>query len=137
MRSMELILERSYLDNGTFGKLYFNGRFICYTVERPWNNNKKGISCIPEGTYDIQHYTSERYDDNFILVNHDLGVGWDGTQRTRILIHIANFVDDVEGCIGVGLELHQQTWGVAHSKLAMDVVRKLINEHNIATITIK
>ena len=124
-----LELKRSYLDNGTFGKLSHRGIPIMHTVERPWLSNQRSISCIPAGVYKLKRYTSTNYPSAFYLENTDLGVSLRGkTQRTAILIHVANFVKDVEGCIGPGMELHPTTWGVSQSRVAMGELNKLIKE---------
>ena len=33
------------------GKLYCSGEFIAHTLELPWKDNEKSISCIPQGNY--------------------------------------------------------------------------------------
>ncbi|WP_245758495.1 DUF5675 family protein [Paenimyroides ummariense] len=33
------------------GKLTLKGKHIAYTIELPWQDNKRRFSCIPEGTY--------------------------------------------------------------------------------------
>lgn len=124
----QLKLRRAYLDNCCIGKLSLNGLFLCYTVERPWLSNRWSISCVPAGIYDLLpikgHY---KYGDCWYLENKALGVSLnDDTQRTEILIHIANFPHEVIGCIAPGLELHPTRWGVAHSRLAMEKLRKII-----------
>ena len=124
-----LTLERLCIDDMvSIGKLYHKGQFVCYTVERPWLDNKHGISCIPPGLYDINPFNSEHHPNCFSLENENLGVSLYGdTTRTAILIHVANFPSDVEGCIGPGLSLHHQRWGVLNSREAMGNLRRLIN----------
>lgn len=132
-----LRLERAYLDNCTIGKLYYRDELICYTIERPWLNNQKGVSCIPEGEYDLNRYDSAGHPDCFSLTCHDLGVGLTRDyHRNYILIHVGNFVDDIEGCIAPGLTLHPSTWGVASSRDAMEKLKILIHNNNIKKIKI-
>ena len=50
---MILILERVYLPDRTLGSILWDGNFICKTLELPWKENKRAISCIPEGTYQV------------------------------------------------------------------------------------
>ena len=66
----------------------------CKTIELPWEDNKKNVSCIPEGKYWINHRSSSKYGDHLIVENVP--------GRSCILIHVANYVSDIEGCIGVG-----------------------------------
>jgi len=123
-----LKLKRAYLDNCTLGKLFYNGELICHTVEKPWKSNEPFKSCIPAGECAIECHHTEKHPDSFILLNENLGVGRNKGDSIRYgcLIHVANFPDDVVGCIGPGLSLHPSTWGVSQSRKAMDVLRKLI-----------
>jgi hypothetical protein len=51
-----LVLNRSYHKSATTGTLR-NGFFkVCDTMELAWNDNKRMISCIPEGTYELKMY---------------------------------------------------------------------------------
>jgi len=64
------------------------------TIELPWLNNKKMISCIPPGTYTAKKIKSYSF-------------GWciqilDVPNRTAILIHAGNFYTNTKGCILVG-----------------------------------
>ena len=50
----KVLLERfAYSPMGTFGVLTVDD-FECYTVERPWLDNKPRESCIPEGVYRLE-----------------------------------------------------------------------------------
>lgn len=51
---MKLVLQRHYFSSGTNGILSFNGKEICKTIELPWKENQRRISCVPEGTYRIR-----------------------------------------------------------------------------------
>jgi hypothetical protein len=132
-----LKLKRSYLDNCTIGKLYFQGEFICYTVERPWLNNEKNVSCVPSGLYQLQPYSSSKYNDCYSLTAFNLGVGLTPKfHRTHILIHPGNFPNDIQGCIAPGLYLHPTVWGVSQSRVAMDKLRGIIESNKIEEIEI-
>ena len=91
---------------GTFGTLKA-GDLILKTVEREWLDNKAGLSCVPEGVYELDPHASNKkwIGNTWALVNHDLGVyHWPNTNAKRyaILIHVANHQGQLEGCIGVG-----------------------------------
>lgn len=85
-------------DRQTLGELeaVIKGKtiFKCCTLELPWRQNQRGISCIPTGAYQVTHRTSPRYK----LHLHVLDV----PNRDWILIHPANFVRQLEGCIAPG-----------------------------------
>lgn len=97
MKRLELT---RYVDDGqaTLGRLRLieNHSEPWYTIERPWRENQRNVSCIPLGTYLIvpRHYHRGGYP------------AWeveDVPDRSMILFHIANWAHDVEGCIGIGM----------------------------------
>lgn len=90
--SMELILKRCYFEKGTNGALFINNQFICFTIELPWLNNKKNMSCIPEGCYQVEPRYSVKFRNHLQIMNVP--------DRSLILIHTANVaLRDLEGCI--------------------------------------
>lgn len=74
------------------------------TIERRWLNNAVMTSCIPDGVYPL----TRRYHGRFYrkykkdFEHRSVLEVMDVPDRTAILIHVANFEDDVHGCIGVG-----------------------------------
>lgn len=64
------------------------------TLELPDKENQKEISCIPCGEYEVVKRYSEKYKDHFHILNVP--------NRDYILIHNANFVRQLKGCIAVG-----------------------------------
>ena len=89
---MVLVLSRTYFPDGTNGKLEYEGKFICCTIELPWINNEKRVSCIPEGKYLIK----KRYSKKFQWHLEVLGV----KNRSLILFHPANnALQELNGCI--------------------------------------
>ena len=96
MDTIKLIRERKQPSPGvqTIGRLFMNGKQLCVTLELPWKNNERRVSCIPTGKYKVIRRTSKKYGEHFYLTNVP--------GRTLILIHHANYVSDLLGCIGVG-----------------------------------
>jgi len=89
---MELVLKRRYGLNGTNGELLYNSRRVCYTIELPWKENKRQVSCIPEGKYKLTLRWSLRFGWH-LLVNDVPG-------RTYILVHAYNnALKESKGCI--------------------------------------
>jgi hypothetical protein len=89
---MELLLIRTYDVLGTNGTVYSGEKSICYTIELPWKENQKRISCIPEGRYEIVKRYSAKFKWHFILINVP--------NRAFILIHPANdALKELKGCI--------------------------------------
>ena len=90
---MTVLILRSYLKKGTNGELFLNGKKICDTIELPWRDNKRRISCIPEGTYTLVKRTTERYGRHLHVQNV--------ANRDWILIHAFNHaLNESQGCIG-------------------------------------
>ena len=53
--NINLLLIRDTLnDVSTMGKLFLNGEEFCDTLELPWKQNQRSISCIPAGQYDAR-----------------------------------------------------------------------------------
>ena len=60
---MELELIRTYYTEGTNGKIFLcnseaagqevKARLMMYSIELPWKDNRAGVSCIPEGRYEL------------------------------------------------------------------------------------
>ena len=89
---MELELIRTYFPNGTNGELYYNGNRICFTIELPWLNNEPSVSCIPEGSYELEKYFSEHLGNHLHLKTV--------ASRSLIMIHAANdAIKELRGCI--------------------------------------
>ena len=89
---MDLVLHRTYLEGGTNGALFRDGKFAGFTIELPWLDNKRNISCIPEGSYELVSRFSVKF-------KHHLQV-LDVPGRSLILLHPANDAKrDLEGCI--------------------------------------
>lgn len=108
-------LERfAWTPFGVFGRLAVNG-FSCFTVERPWQDNRAGVSCIPEGTYSLHlgYFHKGNYPAYELL---------DVPGRSEIKIHIGNTMDDLSGCIAPGMRLGfvKEKWAVTSSATALE-----------------
>ena len=115
-----LLIRDTFSDKSTIGELFINGERFCDTLENPWINNKKNVSCIPKGEYKVRlrlARESATRDYLHLLVE-------DVENRSYILFHIGNTPKDTSGCILVGLGSQQDF--VSNSVLAMDLVMKEI-----------
>lgn len=90
-------------DQGTVGIfMHEDTDFWCYTMELPWKNNSRNISCIPSGVYIAKRRWSKKYGHHFHIT--------DVEGRSWILIHSGNYAGDVSkgykthsaGCILFG-----------------------------------
>lgn len=80
--------------NETFGTMGTESDFLCFTIERPWLDNKPQVSCIPAGTYDVEKYISPKHGDVWQIMNVP--------NRSNIELHPANFSSQLLGCIAPG-----------------------------------
>jgi len=115
-----LIIRDTFTEDSTIGELFINGERMCDTLENPYINNERNISCIPEGEYKVRlrlARESASRDYLHLLVQ-------DVPNRDWILFHRGNSAKDTSGCILVGLSSAQDV--VHNSRLAMDLLMKEI-----------
>ena len=115
-----LIVRDTFTEKSTIGRLFINGESFCDTLENPYINNQRNISCIPEGNYKVRlrlPRESATRDYLHLLVQ-------DVPNRDYILFHIGNSAKDTSGCILVGNGREQDI--VENSRLAMDLVMQEI-----------
>tara|TARA_R110002153_G_scaffold7648_3_gene34196 strand:- start:1636 stop:2046 length:411 start_codon:yes stop_codon:yes gene_type:complete len=115
-----LLIRDTFTKESTLGELYLNGERMCDTLELPWKNNERRISCIPEGEYKVRLRTareSATRDYLHLLVQ-------EVPNRDYILFHRGNTAKDTSGCILVGQGSQQDF--VQNSTLAMDLLMKEI-----------
>lgn len=137
---MDLFIYRhSYADTETMGKLALPAREL-QTIERPWIHDalagsKPFESCVPDGIYDLVPHSSAKFGETWALVNpalkvyhyeEDIPLGQHG--RTTCLLHAANWVHQLLGCIAPGLArtIMKDQLSVTGSKDAMDLIRKTL-----------
>ena len=93
MKTVRIIRVEQTLD-GVFGALTIEGRAFCVTIEPPWRNNQRDISCIPDGEYICKQTMPDRsvkFGRTFEVMNVP--------DREDILFHWGNTIIDTEGCI--------------------------------------
>ena len=115
-----LLIRDTFTEESTLGELFIDGERICDTLENPYLDNQRNISCIPEGEYPVRirlPRESGTRDYMHLLVK-------DVKDRDYILFHIGNTAKDTSGCILVGLGSQQDV--VNNSRLAMDLLMKEI-----------
>lgn len=117
-------LRRRYFAHGTFSTLHReDGSKVCCFVERPWLNNQPNKSCIPEGTYHLQPHDSPKFGKCYALSAATLGVtAYGPSLRTHVLVHKANLVSQLQGCLapGVGFGVVNNEWAVMSSGVAFN-----------------
>lgn len=111
---MNLLLSRVNSNKVCTEGILTVGPIVLNTLERPWipsigtRGGTKGISCVPLGIYQLVKHSTEAHPKTWALVNPQFDVThWPNPSRpddrTAVLIHVANFVSELRGCIGVGM----------------------------------
>lgn len=96
---MKLTLQRlATAAPAALGTLSVDGAYHSDTLERPWLENRRMASCIPAGSYKVTLGYSGRFGRNMLRV-------LDVPERDGILIHAANHVLELNGCIALGKRL--------------------------------
>jgi hypothetical protein len=128
---MIIVLKRTYFPDGTNGKLECNGKSICNTIELPWRENQKRVSCIPEGKYFIRKRYSQKFQWHLEVI--------DVKDRSLILFHPANnALLELNGCIAPVTKLSGPGLGVmsrkAFAKLKTQVYQVLYGKESVELI---
>jgi len=114
---MELELFRSYEPEGTNGELRL---VVCNTIELPWLQNQRNVSCIPEGRYELKLRSTAKRGQHLLVLTVK---GRDG-----ILIHPANDASkELRGCIAPVTTLTGPGKG-SQSRLANEKLKALVLE---------
>lgn len=106
--------------DGTFGVLTKDNMPLCVTLEDPWNDNKKQISCIPAGAYTCIRHNGGKYQKVWEIVKVP--------NRSSILIHNGNTTDDTIGCVLVGRYFGKVNgkYGILQSVPVLNELRDLL-----------
>ncbi len=124
------LLRQTSTDQGTEGILAVPQLcFSSFTLELPWRDNMRDISCIPPGTYPLTWHESKKFKAFHVK---------DVPDRSGVLIHAGNvagdtgkgFRTDVEGCILLGVSrgtLYGQR-AVLHSRAAVDKLNNFLKD---------
>ncbi|WP_081295268.1 DUF5675 family protein [Gilliamella sp. Choc4-2] len=82
-------------EHSTFGKLQLPSGMVLSTLELPWKDNQRQISCIPASIYQCDIVNSPKFGRVYQVK--------DVPNRSHILIHAGNWTKDTQGCILVGM----------------------------------
>lgn len=107
-------IERVYLDSVTPGSMFprsirVEQDIVCKTLELPWRENNMSsdptmASCVPEGIY-LFRKEPPKAGRNYVYFRavHVPARNWEPAfKASNILIHVANRVDQLLGCIAPG-----------------------------------
>jgi hypothetical protein len=132
---MNVVIKRlQYLPNETLGVgTVFSGTDVKYmfkTLELPWLDNKPQVSCIPAGKYKVIQRTSEKHGPHWLVLNVP--------GRELILIHSANYIVQLRGCIAVGEAFYDingdKTLDITNSRATMLKLNGLLKDFELEII---
>ena len=123
-----LLIRDTFTDKSVLGKLYCNAEFIAHTLELPWKDNQKNISCIPSGEYSCRvrlARESATRDYVHLLVK-------DVPNRDFILFHMGNYPSDSQGCLLTGTHRAQSSDKILESKIAHNYLMDYILSNKLS-----
>lgn len=103
---MDAILTRlPSTDQGTFGTFVLEDGTTFHSLELPWRDNHRGVSCIPVGIYYCHWIDSPKHGECYQVMSVP--------DRDMIEIHSANwagdaskgFISQLQGCIALGISI--------------------------------
>lgn len=144
------LIREATSDKGVKGTMYFNGKVVALTLERPYNppqNKKQGEKCITSGTYNLsldstskafikKHYVKFPESDKAV---YRTGVaprinGVPSQQGIRI--HGGGNMTDSLGCVLVSKKRKSNGYDIVCEVEVTQYITKLINLKNIKNIKI-
>lgn len=116
-----IILERKTITSkyvaGQFWEPFDAGKsLICDSLELPWKQNQKNISCIPGNrTYRCKYNPDKKRFEVFNVPD-----------RTDVQIHIGNQLSEIKGCILLGNITDWKAPFISDSTTAMDYLKSIV-----------
>ena len=129
-----ITIERvANLPTGVWGRAMEDGKRIAWTLEQPWRDNKPFRSCIPAGQYVLTPFDGAKYKNTFAFYNPDLNVHIVNQEfgRYACVIHSANVVDELQGCVAFGKDLSviNGQWAITNSKETTHMILEKIRQN--------
>ena len=118
--SKEVTLQRTLLSKyGVRGVMYYQNKRIAHTLENPWIDNQRIISCIPTGKYEVKNDNTGRFKWWRIC---------DVPGRGLIEFHEGNDISHTKGCILVGntISEHNNTLYIKNSLDTLKYLKKIL-----------
>jgi len=107
--------------------------YRCQTLELPWKNNERGVSCITEGNLIVRKVPNHYKFGNCFQVF--------APQRSEVMIHPGNFTSEIRGCILPGdqfVDINKDGHlDIANSRAALAMLFSLApNEFTLKIVTL-
>lgn len=108
--------------------------FSCNTLELPYLENKRNISCVPIGEYKCVLEYSDRFKKNLWELKNV-------PNRSECKFHSANYFKQLNGCIALGSDfkdINSDGWkDIINSKNTMDEFNEVLKDIKEIILTIK
>ena len=85
--------------------------YKAHSIELPWKDNQRNISCVPDGIYKIEYEHSDKF-NRFLWELKGV------PNRSEIKIHPANSKDELAGCIALGTDITYKEDGTVYLSLS-------------------
>jgi len=124
-------LFREYKKTATLGTVVLPSGKVIKSIERPWLNNARNISCYPEGVY-IAKWLERSASGKYKRCWHVQNV----PGRSGILWHIGNLVKHSKGCTLPGMR-HGMLGGlpaVLSSGAGLNLMRRELSGSNFILV---
>jgi len=134
-RALPGALTRGALTVVRFGKPEI--LFRCFTLEPPWANNQRRISCIPVGVYTAKYLPTSKFPTLARRAPWYTGKLWELTDvpdRSEVKFHHGTTVADTEGCPLVGLEITKS--GINKSVKALESLHLVLSPFESGAVTV-
>jgi len=114
----------------TLGCILVNDRYVCMSMENPWQDNKPNVSCVPTGLYEVGYDISPKYGLSLKVK--------DVPDRTHILFHAGNTAEDTRGCIlpGQGVSFFGDRRAVTSSRNALSLLTSLLPDDELLLLEV-
>ena len=99
---MQIVVSHVFDDFGGKFSLLEAGDVSLWIMEREWNGNRRNVSCVPRGEYELVRHHGTKYPDTWALKGLTVAGGAvpDRTKaRFACVIHSAKHPTDLEGCL--------------------------------------
>lgn len=104
--------------------------YECFAVERPWLDNRRSVSCVPGGEYELVPHLFRGQLQTFAIVGKTVS-HWKSskTRYACVFPHVANSARHVNGCAGYGDSLGALAggeWAVMNSARTVNEYLRII-----------
>ena len=99
---MQIVVSHVFDDFGGKFSLLEAGDVSLWIMEREWNGNRRNVSCVPRGEYELVRHHGTKYPDTWALKGLTVAGGAvpdRSKARFACVIHSAKHATDLEGCL--------------------------------------